>query len=227
MIFVQSGMYVYCMKSTKYPGIYKIGISNDPKFRSWWISKSMPGNAVVLFKFELYFAYQIEQTLHLIFKPFNVKGLKGSGKTEWFRPGLPWWIWIAAAGAVVYFFPGIIFVPNSVWYIFGIVFVGIALPVVLFLAFVWLFLFTCRVVQETAVAVILFLVFRTGLKMATDPRHVETIKIEKNIGSGLLIRKPIPTFATLFSFGFLGFIRNPGANPGSFIPKEHWQMFTD
>lgn len=181
MIFVQSGMYVYCMKSTRYPGIYKIGISNDPAFRSWWISKSMPGNAVVLFKFQLYFAYQIEQLLHTIFRPLNVKGLKGSGKTEWFRPGLPWWIWVVGAGLVWYFIPGIIHMEHFWFWVAGFAMVAIAVPVALFLTFVWLFLFLCRVIQESAVLVILFLVFRTGLKMATDSRHVENVVIEKKL----------------------------------------------
>lgn len=166
MIFVQSGMFVYCMKSTKYPGIFKIGISNDPDWRSWWISKTMSGNAVVLFKFELYFAYEIEQTLHLIFKPLNVKGLKGSGKTEWFRPGLPWYVWAVVISALFYWFPGIVYVDNGLFYLGAGLFCAMVLPAVLFLAFVWTFLFLCRVVQESAVAGIIFLVIRTGYSMS-------------------------------------------------------------
>jgi len=61
----------------------KVGISKDAERRAKDVSKGIPGRAVILFAGRIYFAYQIEQTLHRLGKAFNVPFV-GSGKTEWF-----------------------------------------------------------------------------------------------------------------------------------------------
>lgn len=160
MIFVRSGVFVYMMKATRFPGVYKIGISNDPKWRSWSISQTIKGNAQVMFKIELVFAYQIEQTLHLMFKSIRAKNMKGSGKTEWFKPMIPIWIWMIFAAVVLIFFPWIITGENSLYYLAGILFAATVFPAVLFIGFVALLLLIIRIIQECAIVLILFIFFK-------------------------------------------------------------------
>lgn len=179
MIFVRSGMFVYIMRATKHPGKFKIGISNDPKFRSWWISKTIKGDAVVVFKMELFFAYAIEQTLHKLFAPIHTK-MEGSGKTEWFRPGFPLPFWLALMACVLWWFPAIVYDPNVLYYAAGILFFGFVLPGILFVLIVSFILLFIRIIQELSILAILFYVFRFAV-LETEKSVVpgEVVKTEK------------------------------------------------
>jgi len=184
MIFVRSGMFVYIMRATRFPGVFKIGISNDPKFRSWWISKTISGDAVVLFKMELFFAYPIEQSLHRMFKPFSAK-MKGSGKTEWFRPGIPIWVWMVGVIITLWLYPGIVGDPNAIWYLSGFLFFAFVLPGILFVSFVGLLLFLIRVVQECAIAVMIFVVLKFAFDEVSTQRPRAKLIGEKNISKSV------------------------------------------
>lgn len=75
--------YIYVLASTRYLFRYKIGISNNVTNRRKNIDESLSGSVVELFSLSFYFAFEIEQLMHLLYKPLNAK-MKGSGKTEWF-----------------------------------------------------------------------------------------------------------------------------------------------
>ena len=79
---------VYVMGSTRYWFRYKIGISHNAKKRSEWISKSIKGDAYVIFKLPFFYAEHVETIMHQIYRPLNAK-MSGSGKTEWFWLVLP------------------------------------------------------------------------------------------------------------------------------------------
>jgi hypothetical protein len=75
--------HVYVMGSTRYWFRYKIGISNNTKSRANNISKSIKGDAYVIFSLPFFFAENVEIFMHGIYRPLNAR-MKGSGKTEWF-----------------------------------------------------------------------------------------------------------------------------------------------
>jgi Meiotically up-regulated gene 113 len=75
--------YIYVMFSSGYLFRYKIGISNNVDNRRKNIDDSLRGSVTPIFALSFFYAYEIEQMMHLIYKPLSAK-MKGSGKTEWF-----------------------------------------------------------------------------------------------------------------------------------------------
>jgi len=64
---------------------WKIGISNSTRaHRADQVSKSAPGRAVVVWVWDIPNAHRVEQFLHAICAPFNLKYYRGDGATEWF-----------------------------------------------------------------------------------------------------------------------------------------------
>lgn len=63
--------------------LVKIGITGNLQQREKNISETTPGIAVPVIAFYLYNAHGLEQWLHRVLAPLNVR-LKGSGGTEWF-----------------------------------------------------------------------------------------------------------------------------------------------
>lgn len=156
MIFGKSGVSVYIMTSPQHPGKYKIGISNKPKYRAKNVSKSMPGSAKVFFQMEMWFAYHVEQMLHKVFDPINAKKMKGSGKTEWFKPRLPMWLIFVFVGVVCWYKPASVpindFLPIAG---LGAVLLYIAVELV-FVLFVVACLVSIRLIQEIGIGFCLY-----------------------------------------------------------------------
>lgn len=109
--------YVYCMRNSNLPGLYKIGFSERTSVRRDFIDRSMRGRVFVLFDQRLMFAYPIEKILHAMFAHIRTT-THGSGKTEWFRPAkspylpmawcLAFWYYLEPIyRSVNYVFPGI------------------------------------------------------------------------------------------------------------------------
>lgn len=82
-------MKIYIMGNTAHTCLYKIGISKNVKNRKNEIQKTMGGRVYVIFSWNLIFAFFWEQLLHRMYGVLNAKGIRGSGKTEWFRLILP------------------------------------------------------------------------------------------------------------------------------------------
>lgn len=109
--------FVYCMRNSKLPGLYKIGYSERTSVRRDFIARSMRGRVYVLFDQRLMFAYPIEKILHGMFAHIRTT-THGSGKTEWFKPAkspyLPgawcfvyWFYMEPIYRGACYLFPGI------------------------------------------------------------------------------------------------------------------------
>jgi len=79
--------YLYVMGATRYWFRYKVGISNNPKFRRRMIDDSLRGRVVLVSSCKVFFPYFWEQSIHKVFSPLNAR-MHGSGKTEWFWFGI-------------------------------------------------------------------------------------------------------------------------------------------
>jgi hypothetical protein len=79
---------IYVLGNTRYLFRYKIGIAKDVKKREQQIEATLKGDTYEIFSATFYFAFRVEQTMHLIYAPLSAK-MKGSGKTEWFYFILP------------------------------------------------------------------------------------------------------------------------------------------
>lgn len=69
-------------------GAYKIGISNNLRRREAEIDESMRGDATPLFFIKMRNAGKVEKRLHEIHRAIHAPLKKGSGRTEWFDPGV-------------------------------------------------------------------------------------------------------------------------------------------
>lgn len=141
--------YVYMMRSTRYPDKVKIGYSVNPVVRQNFISKSIPGQAVLIFAVRLFTAYAVEQFLHSLLKGLSTD-MVGSGKTEWYKPGSIM-VGLIGAGlsylAWVYYFNS--FYPNTDPILF-IVLAFVSSMVASQLAFiflVWVFLRLIQIIE--------------------------------------------------------------------------------
>jgi hypothetical protein len=80
--------YIYVLGNSRYLFRYKIGIAKSVEKRKKNIGSTLSGYTYEIFAAKFFFARNIEQTLHGVYKPLNAQ-MKGSGKTEWFWMVLP------------------------------------------------------------------------------------------------------------------------------------------
>ena len=80
--------YIYVLGNSRYLFRYKIGITKSVEIRTKGIESSLRGYTYEIFAAKFFFAYDIEQFLHGVYRPLNAR-MKGSGKTEWFWMFLP------------------------------------------------------------------------------------------------------------------------------------------
>lgn len=74
---------IYLMWNIPFIWLVKVGIAKNVRVRRGNISKSMPGNAVVLFSMKVPAARQLESFIHALCWMFSARWF-GSGKSEWF-----------------------------------------------------------------------------------------------------------------------------------------------
>jgi len=157
--------YVYMMRSTRYPDKVKIGYSVNPVVRERFISKSIPGQAVLIFAVRLYTAYAVEQFLHSLLKSLSTD-MVGSGKTEWYKPGS---IWVGViCAAIAYFLWQAhlhkIYPQESPALFIGASFIGsIVASQVLFILLVWIFLRLIQIIEVGIPIAAIILGFYLGL----------------------------------------------------------------
>ena len=158
---------VYTMRPTaiKHKGKVKIGVSTIPRLRAKQVSASIKGDAVVVVSMRVFFAYQVEAFLHLMFSSIHTK-MEGSGKTEWFKAALSWVVAVATAFALSYRFghivPHGIHLPNQVQIIqliaasiFG-AFVINTLVSTAFHVLVFILLLAVRLLQESIILAVIY-----------------------------------------------------------------------
>jgi hypothetical protein len=80
--------YIYVLGNSRYLFRYKIGIARSVENRTRQIESSLRGYTYEIFAAKFFFARNIEQFMHSVYKPLNAR-MKGSGKTEWFWMLLP------------------------------------------------------------------------------------------------------------------------------------------
>lgn len=74
---------LYILVNVPYVWVAKVGISGNAAKRKKEIDKSAKGKDLVLVKFRIHYAYQVEQFIHRLCAPIRVR-FDGSGKTERF-----------------------------------------------------------------------------------------------------------------------------------------------
>lgn len=74
---------IYIFGNWPYLFLIKIGISKNVLLRKQNVSKTGRGRAFVILSLSVPFARRVEQFLHILCKPLNIRWA-GSGKTEWF-----------------------------------------------------------------------------------------------------------------------------------------------
>jgi hypothetical protein len=86
-------MYLYFLTSTN-PRRYKVGIGKRLQKRIAQVDKTTKGQQRVLIAFDMPFGARATETmLHRRYNRYHAPLRFGSGRTEWFRPGL----WITEA----------------------------------------------------------------------------------------------------------------------------------
>lgn len=80
--------YIYVLGNTRHVFRYKIGIAKSVESRRKNISNSLRGHTYEIFSAKFFFARDIEQFMHGVYRPLNAR-MQGSGKTEWFWMLLP------------------------------------------------------------------------------------------------------------------------------------------
>lgn len=77
---------VYIMLTPGQWDRFKVGISSMPNLRAGQVSKSNRKKAGTkpVFALPVFWAYPVEQFLHLLLKPFHAPEKQGDGRTEWF-----------------------------------------------------------------------------------------------------------------------------------------------
>ncbi len=80
--------YIYVLGNTRHLFRYKIGIAKSVDNRRKNIGNSLKGYTYEIFAAKFFFARNIEQFMHGVYKPLNAQ-MQGSGKTEWFWMLIP------------------------------------------------------------------------------------------------------------------------------------------